>query len=100
MTLKKEITNLINSEEGTLKLNSISFLRRWHTTNGLGEEYDRLEIRFDTLNGLCIKGCFAAEITSREYKGIIAECEKATQKFFEEAANQISNDLRSGHWRG
>ena len=99
MTMKKEITNLISAEEGTLRLNNVSFLRRWHTTNGLGEEYDGLEIRFDTLNGLSIKGCFAVEITSREYDGIIAECDIATQKFLDEAAKQITNDLRSGHWK-
>lgn len=97
-TLKTAITNLINSENGSFRLNSIAILER-RTKNALNEDVDVLAVKFDALNGLIVKTCYCIEIQSREYAGIIDECNKAIQTFLNEAANQITNDLKAGYWK-
>ena len=78
--MKKEIMNLINikSDEATyFRLNNISYLRRW-TMDGLGNEVDRLTIEFDTINEVRFSLC-DREIRSRDYAGIISECQEKTE---------------------
>lgn len=98
-TLKKEITRLVNAKSGGLRINNFCTLERW-TKSGTGLDVDKLEIRFDALNDICIKGGAMEEIKSRDYNGIIEECNNAIQKFFEEAYRQTTNDLNAGYWMG
>lgn len=92
--MKKEIIKLINSEEGTFRLNNISRLNRW-TTNALGEKVDELTINFDNING--VNFGLSVKIKSREYDGIIAECQKATTSFLTAVALELNKNMESGY---
>lgn len=96
--MKKEIMNLINikSDEATyFRLNNISYLRRW-TMDGLGNEVDRLTIEFDTINEVRFSLC-DREIRSRDYAGIISECQEKTEAFLQEVSRSLGNDLKAGY---
>lgn len=97
-TLKNAIAELISSEQGTVRLNSIAVLER-RTKNALNEDVDVLTIRFDTLNGLYVKTRTTVDIKAREYDGVIEECCTATQTFLSDAAGQIASDLKAGYWK-
>ena len=98
MTLKKAITDLINAEQGSVRLNSVAVLER-RTKNALNEDVDVLAIRFDALNGLYVKTRTTVDIQARDYDGVIDECCTATQTFLSEAAGQIASDLKAGYWK-
>lgn len=93
--MKKEIIRLVNSEEGSFRLNNISTLRRW-TKDGLGKDVDRLELDFDCINNVCFSIC-DCEIESRDYDGIIKECQEITERFLEEVTRSLVNDMRAGY---
>jgi hypothetical protein len=97
--MKKQIMNLVNSQEGSFRLNKFSSLKRW-TKDALNSDIDRLQIRFDSLNDICIKACPVVDITARDYDGIIEECRTATEEFFNAAIAQINNELKAGYWMG
>ena len=69
MSLKKDIMNLVKSDEGSAKVNNITTLRRW-TKNALGEDIDRMTATFEYVAG--VKGGFVFDIASRDYNGIIS----------------------------
>ena len=93
--MKKEIMQLVNSEDGTLRLNNISILRRW-TKNGLGDRVDRLEIEFDNINDVCFS-IYDTSIKSRDYEGIMRECEEHTKRFLEEVESTLISNMRAGY---
>ena len=78
--MKKQIINLVNSEEGVFTLNNIAYLRRW-TKDALGNPVDRLQIEFKNINGVNF-AIYDAEITHRDYEGIIKECDEKIKLFF------------------
>jgi len=92
--MKSEIKSLLKSEEGTYRLNNISYLRRW-TESAIGEPVDGLRICFDNINGVDF-GDFV-DIESRTYEGVIKECEAATSDFLKEVSRRLTNDLRAGY---
>jgi len=93
--MKKEIVALVNSEEGYFRLNNISKLYRY-TKDALGQDCDALKIRFDNINHVCF-GLSVVDIMSRDYDGIIAECQQATTKYLEEVARSLNNDIAAGY---
>lgn len=93
--MKKEIMNLINSEEGTFRLNNISILRRW-TKNALKDDVDVLRIEFDTINNVSL-GIRNFEIKSRDYEGIILECQEITSKYLLSVSDELCKNIRSGY---
>lgn len=93
--MKKEILDLVKSEEGVYRLNNISKLHRW-TKTALDETVDKLRIEFDTINDVDF-GLHSFEIESREYDGIIAECEKAIKTYLEEVAQTLIKNLKAGY---
>lgn len=90
---------LVNSTEGAFRLNKFASLKRW-TKDAINNDVDKLELRFDTLNDICIKGLSNVSITARDYDGIISECNEAITRYFQEATKQITNDLSAGYWMG
>lgn len=92
--MKKEIINLVNSEEGTFRINNIAFLRRW-TKSALNENVDKLTIEFDCINN--VRFGLSVEIESRDFAGIIAECEAATTSFLTAVALELNKNLRNGY---
>lgn len=93
--MKKEIMELVNASEGTVRLNSVSYLSRW-TVNAMGEKVDMLRLEFNSINGVRYS-VYKNEITARDYNGIIKECEAITNEFFAEVARKLTNDLRAGY---
>lgn len=93
--MKKEIMNLINSKEGTYRINNVSYLYRW-TESALGEKVDRLTLEFDSINGVCFSIC-DCDIKSRDYDGIIKECSELTNRFFDEVSRTLTNNLKAGY---
>ena len=49
--MKKEILNLIESNEGEFVLNNISYLRRWKKS-AIGENVDKLVVEFENINNV------------------------------------------------
>ena len=94
--MKKEIMNLINSKEGTYRLNNVSYLKRWTTLNAFNKEVDMLELKFDTINDVCFS-IYDTTIKSRDYEGIIKECQIFTERFFNEVASTLCKNLGAGY---
>lgn len=93
--MKKEIKALVNSKEGTFRLNNISYLKRW-TKDALGDPVDMLVIDFDNINHVN----FAPQrykITARDYDGIIEECTAAIEKHLLTVSNQLVKDINAGY---
>jgi len=93
-SMKANIMELVKSEEGTYRLNKFCYLYRW-TKSGLNEVVDELILKFDAMNGVSF-GSFIY-IRSRDYEGIIAECNKAITDHFTNAANKLTSNLRAGY---
>ena len=92
--MKKEIKELLSTENGWLRINQLSTLHRW-TVTGIGEEVDKLELRFAPVNGR--EFGFSKIIKSRDYSGIIEECAAATTEFCNEVSSRLVKDLRAGY---
>lgn len=93
--MKKEILNLIESNEGKFVLNNISYLRRW-TNSAIGENVDKLVIEFENINNVNF-GVASKEIVARDYKGIINEIKVATREYLQEVSNRICSNLKCGY---
>ena len=93
---KSEIINLIQSAEGTLRINPICKLYRWTVDPLYGTPVDRLEIDFSSINGM---GRFSGSIfiNARDYKGIIDEIEAAIRMKTQELNDYLVNALRNGY---
>lgn len=94
MTIKKEILAAINSENATVRINGIAYLKRWKK-DALGNDVDRMMITFAYVAG--IKGGWQREIESRDYNGIIAEIEEATSEYMSMCAEQLTKNIRAGY---
>lgn len=96
--MKKEIMNLINTKSENpqqFRLNNVSYLDRW-TKSITGDKVDKLVLEFDIINN-CYFSIFDNEIKSRDYEGIIAECQKITEAFFAEVTRTLTSNLRAGY---
>lgn len=93
--MKKELMSVVNSEEGKFRLNSVSYLRRW-AKDALNQDVDKLVLEFNNINNVCYSIC-DREIKSRDYDGIIKECEELTKKFMDEVSRKLCSDLRAGY---
>lgn len=93
--MKKEIMNLVKSDEGMFTLNNVSYLRRW-TRDVLNNKVDKLEINFCVINNVYFNNC-VHEIEARDYDGIIEECAKATEAYFAEVQRKLISNMRNGY---
>ena len=92
--MKKQIEELVKSDNGEYRLNCIATLRRW-TEDGLSDPVDMLAIEFDTLNGVNIGHWRIIE--SRDYEGIINECADYIMLFLAEAGAKLTKELKNGY---
>lgn len=99
--MKKDIMNLIDFKSDETKdveyfrLNNVSYLKRW-TKDAFGNDIDRLEINFDTINDVNFS-IYDREIKSRDYEGIIRECQEITKAFFDEVSATLIKNLGAGY---
>lgn len=92
--MKKEIEKLVKAPEGTLRINHISELHRW-TVSALGESVDKLQIRFDTINGIEYDG--RGYIEARDAEGIIKEVKEITEGFMKEVTRRLLTNIDAGY---
>lgn len=92
--MKKEIMALIESAEGSYRLNNIATLRRW-TEGGKGK-CDMLVIAFDPINGVNF-GDDTMQIYARSYDGIIAECVLAIARHMRDVSDTLNKNLVNGY---
>jgi hypothetical protein len=92
--MKKEIEKLVNSKRGTFVINNISYLDRVNDVID-GKKIDTLSIKFKSINGVN----FSCQniIHSRDYDGIINECEKYTKRFYYLCCEELIRNMRNGY---
>ncbi|MBR4606342.1 MAG: hypothetical protein IKO41_08990 [Lachnospiraceae bacterium] len=95
MSLKTEIMDLLNGKEGMVRINNVSFLKRW-TEDALGNPCDVLKLDFDTINDVNF-GIYDTYVKSRDYDGIIEECAALTERFFAEVTERLCKDMKAGY---
>lgn len=88
--MKKEITALVESKEGTLKINQYCTLHRW---TWAGTKVDALEVRFDLIS----ISSHTYEIQSRDWQGIVEEIKEVQTKAFADTANHYNKVLSNGY---
>lgn len=93
--MKKEIENLLNSEDDYLQLNKYCALHRW-TRNALYEPVDCLKVEFSILHAYD----YNEEITARDWQGIVEQVRKAHITAFAQASEELSRELKNGYIRG
>lgn len=93
--MKKEILNLVESNEGEFVLNNISYLRRW-TNSAIGENVDKLVVEFENINNVNF-GVASKEIVARDYNGIINEITIATKEYLQKVSNRLCSNLKCGY---
>lgn len=94
--MKNDIIALVNStEEGFYRLNNIAKLHRY-TKDALNQDCDILKIEFDNINNVNF-GITVINITSRDYNGIVTECQQAISKYLEEVTRSLNNDIVAGY---
>lgn len=90
--MKKEIMELINSENASIRINKFLRLDRWKK-DAIGNKVDKLEAIF-SIQHISSRHF---EIKSRDYNGIIEEIQECQTKAFFEAAEEYNKQLKNGY---
>ena len=91
--MKKQIENLLASENSTLALNKFATLHRWTKDSLNGQGCDCLACSISLLSSCdCIR-----DISSRDWKGIIAEVEDIIRERFATASATLCRNLENGY---
>lgn len=93
--MKKEIENLLNSENAYLDLNKLCCLHRWQK-NAFGEPVDCLKVEFSITSTFD----YREEITARDWRGIVEQVRDAHTRAFAKASEVLSTELKAGYIRG
>ena len=98
--MKKEIAELLNSSNATLKINTYCTLHRWTHSPAEGT-VDKLEVTFSLNSAFS----HSYDIGARDLKGIVAEIQEAQTKAFADAAEMYNRAIAGGtllgtvkHW--
>ena len=91
--MKKQIENLLASENSTLDLNKFATLHRWQKDALNDQDCDCLVCSISLISSCaCIR-----DISSRDWKGIIAEVEEIIREVFAKAAETLCKNLENGY---
>lgn len=93
--MKKEIENLLKSENAYLDLNKFCCLHRWQK-NAFGEPVDCLKVEFSITSTFD----YREEITARDWRGIVEQVREAHTRAFAKASEVLSTELKAGYIRG
>ena len=93
--MKKEIENLLNSENAYLDLNKFCCLHRWQK-NAFGEPVDCLKVEFSITSAFD----YREEITARDWREIVEQVREAHTRAFAKASEVLSTELKAGYIRG
>lgn len=91
--MKKEILNLVNSEEGELRINQYFKLERW-TKDALNESVDKLALSCNIVESS--RGLI--EIKSRDFLGIKEEISSIMQKQLDIVKEKLLNNFSVGYF--
>lgn len=96
--MKKELLKFINSEEDEsyFRLNAISYLRHRTKSPLTEKKIDVIEIEFDQIYGIYCNICNKT-ITSRDFEGILLECQEKTDEFLKEVNYILCREIKAGH---
>lgn len=96
--MKKELLRFINNEEeeSFFRLNAISYLRRRTMSPLVKNKIDVIEIEFDQIYGNYCDICDKT-ITSRDFEGILLECQEKTDEFLKEVNYILCREIKAGH---
>lgn len=93
--MKKEIENLVRSEDALLRLSPFCALHR-RKKDGIGTPVDHLTADFRILSSHDA----SVEIQSRDWNGILVEVQEAQTQVFAEAAKTLNREISNGYIRG
>lgn len=96
--MKKELMNLLKEENAYLKLNELFQLHRWQLhsdTDILHREAEFLELVMTNECGKT-RSC-AIRITSRDFKNMESEIEKAMLIMLDQYSEKLLRDFRNGY---
>ena len=93
--MKKEIENLLNSENSYLKLSNFCTLHRWQK-NAFGEPVDCLKVEFS----ITTTYDYSEYITARDWRGVVEQVRAAHTRAFTKASEILSTELKAGYIRG
>lgn len=93
--MKKEIENLLNSENAYLDLNKFCCLHRWQK-NAFGESVDCLKAEFS----ITTTYDYSEYITARDWRGVVEQVRAAHTRAFAKASEVLSTELKAGYIRG
>ena len=94
MSIKKDIINLVMSEEGTVRINEITTIIRW-TKNAVNAPVDRMVVTFAHVAG--VRGGQTFDISARDYDGILKEIADCTHIYLENCADQMIQNMKNGY---
>ena len=96
MSMKKEIKKMLNSEKG-----GGYWINPYCRLNYRKTDYKddpvmcpTLELEINFLTGF---GIYDTTIKSRDYDGILAECQQLIERYFSELSDKLCSDLRAGY---
>lgn len=93
--MKKEIENLLESENAYLDLNKYCSLHRWQK-NAFGEPVDCLKVDFS----ITTTYDYSEYITARDWRGVVEQVREAHTRAFANASEVLSTELKAGYIRG
>ena len=89
--MKEKITELLKSENATLKINKFCTLHRWKK-DALGSRADGIEVVFMIASGFIS----VSPIDSRNWRGVVDEVAEAQTLAFALAAEEYNRQLKNG----
>lgn len=96
MSMKKEIKKMLNSEKG-----GSYWINPYCRLNYRKTDYKddpvmcpTLELEINFLTGFRI---YNTTIKSRDYDGILAECQQLIERYFSELSDKLCSELRAGY---
>ena len=96
MSIKKEIMKMLRSETGgSYWINPycrLNYRKTDYKDDPIIQPQLELEINF--LTGF---GIYDTTIKSRDYDGILAECQQLIERYFSELSDKLCSDLRAGY---
>lgn len=96
MSIKKEIQKMLDSEKGGSYLINPYCRLKYSKTDYKDDPVliPQLELEINFLTGFRVHD---TTIKSRDYDGILAECQQLIERYFSELSDKLCSDLRAGY---
>jgi len=91
--MKKEIEQLLASENATLKINRYCRLHRWQRIDFPVQKVDGLRADFSVVHAYD----YAVDIKARTWQGVVEEVAQAQVEAFRRAGDEYAKRLKNGY---